>query len=61
MTQQDLEWVFVNAVPMLFDKKNIERQKKVETWLDLYQVTRELGITTESGHPKLNEPINYVI
>lgn len=60
MTQEDSVWIFVNAVPMLFDKRNVERQKKIETWLDLYQLTKELGITPETGQARLKIPINYV-
>jgi len=37
-------WVFVNAVPLLYDKKRVARQLKVEMWLDLAQAVKELGI-----------------
>lgn len=61
MTQENLDWIFVNSVPMLFEKKNIERQKKVETWLDLYQLTKEFNdAITEARMQKSKAPISYV-
>ncbi len=41
---EEFGWVFVNLTPMLYNKRNVERQLKIETWLDLYQLTRELNI-----------------
>lgn len=35
-------WMFVENVPLLFDKERIQRQLKVETWLDLTQLLREV-------------------
>jgi len=43
--KEDLySWLFVNMVPLLYEEKKIERQSKIETWLDLYQIARELNI-----------------
>jgi hypothetical protein len=51
----------VDTVPLLYDKKKVARQLQIETWLDLYQLTKELNITKiESPHTP-NTPINYVI
>jgi hypothetical protein len=53
-------WLFVTTVPLLCEEKKLERQQKIETWLNLYQITRELGIDkTENGYSP-NSPINYV-
>lgn len=61
MTQEDLDWIFVNSVPMLCEKKNIERQKKIETWLDLYQLTKEVNdAITEAKRIEIKPPISYV-
>jgi hypothetical protein len=49
----------VNTIPLLYEEKKIERQSKIETWLNLYELTRELNIPK----PELNaanSPINYV-
>ncbi len=47
---EEFGWVFVNLTPMLYNKRNVERQLKIETWLDLYQLTRELDIEKMGRH-----------
>jgi hypothetical protein len=54
-------WLFVNTVPLLVEEKKIERQSKIETWLDLYQTTRELNIQKPENQNDGNTPMNYVI
>ncbi len=59
--QEDLDWIFVCKIPMLIEKKNIDKQQKIETWLDLYQLTREVdeaiaGFKAEEA----KQPIKYV-
>jgi len=56
---EDYGWLFVAAVPLLCSKKKVERQLKIEEWLDLYQLTRELGIAKRS--PGGRGAIDYVI
>ena len=52
-------WLFVNTVPLLYEEKKIERQSKIETWLNLYELTRELNIQKPEPNTA-NSPINYV-
>ncbi len=52
-------WLFVNTIPLLYEEKKIERQSKIETWLNLYQLTRELNIQ-QSESKGASSPINYV-
>jgi hypothetical protein len=54
-------WLFVNTVPLLVEEKKIERQSKIETWLDLYQITRELNIQEPENSNGTNAPMKYVI
>ena len=54
-------WLFVNTVPLLYEEKKIERQSKIETWLDLYQLTKELNIQKLENQNGANAPMNYVI
>lgn len=37
-------WVFVDNVPLIYDKRRVARQLQVETWLELSQFVRELNI-----------------
>jgi hypothetical protein len=59
--QEAYSWLFVDTVPLLYEEKNIERQNKVETWLDLYQLTRELEVHDPGKRHHGKPPINYVI
>ena len=60
--KEDLySWLFVNMVPLLYEEKKIERQSKIETWLDLYQIARELNIQKPENQNVANAPMNYVI
>ena len=52
-------WLFVNTVPLMYEEKKIERQSKIETWLNLYQLTRELNIQKPELE-SISSPINYV-
>jgi hypothetical protein len=35
-------WVFVDNVPLIYDKRRVARQLQVETWLQLSQLVAEL-------------------
>jgi hypothetical protein len=59
--QELYSWLFVDTVPLLYEEKNIERQNKVETWLDLYQLTKELNLGDPKKRNDGNPPINYVV
>jgi hypothetical protein len=43
----------------MYEEKKIERQSKIETWLNLYQLTRELNIQ-QPDQNRSNSPINYI-
>ncbi len=53
-------WLFVDTVPLLYDKKRVARQLQIETWLDLFQLTKELGIQKIENKHETNS-INYII
>jgi hypothetical protein len=55
-------WVFVDNVPLLYEKKRVARQLQVETWLYLAALVKELKIQdpeTKRRH-KLSTA-NYVV
>lgn len=39
---ESCSWLFVENVPLLFRKEKVAQQLKVETWLDLTQLLKEL-------------------
>jgi hypothetical protein len=44
LAEENLDWIFVNTIPMLFDKTRIAKQQKIETWLNLYEAVKKLGL-----------------
>jgi hypothetical protein len=57
---ESCSWLFVENVPLLFDKERVSRQLKVETWLDLSQLLREIeNEDTDKKSPQ--RVINYVV
>ena len=61
MAEENYGWIFVDTVPLLYDKKKVARQLQIETWLDLYQLTKELNIQKLENSNGANHAINYVI
>jgi len=47
----DYGFLFVNDVPLFYEKKRLARQIQVETWLDLAGVLKELGIDKVEQKP----------
>lgn len=61
MQEENYGWLFVNKTPLLYNKKNVDRQKKIETWLNLYQITRELRINKENLKTHKKSNLSYII
>ena len=61
MAEENYGWLFVDTIPLLCDKKKVARQLQIETWLDLYQLTKELNIQKLENSNGANMAINYVI
>ena len=54
-------WMFVDQVPLLYEKRRVARQLQVETWLDLSQLVKELGIEkTDKTKRNANSALNYI-
>ena len=53
-------WLFVENVPMLFDKERVQRQLKIETWLGLTQLLKE--IKEEDNEKNIHQQaMSYVV
>ena len=61
MAEDNYGWLFVDKTPLLYNKKNVDRQKKIETWLNLYQLTRELKINKPKLKEKTESTLRYII
>ncbi len=59
---EDYGWVFVDNIPLLYDKKRVARQLQVETWLDLTQLVKELKIEQISPRSSVGTPpAGYIV
>ncbi len=61
MKEDTYGWLFVDKTPLLCKKKNVDRQQKIETWLNLYQLTKALGINQSKLKKTKKTSINYII
>jgi hypothetical protein len=61
LAEEAFGWLFVNNVPLLYDKKKVARQFQVETWLDLAQVIRELGIEKLKENRPTTSTASYIV
>lgn len=61
MAEEAFGWLFVDFVPLLCDKKRVARQLQVETWLDLNQLVKELGIENLQNKRDTNPTMSYII
>jgi len=61
MAEETYGWLFVDFVPLLYEKKRVAKQFQIETWLDLSQLVKELNIEN-IGENKRNTPsMSYVV
>lgn len=61
LAEETFGWLFVDFVPLLYDKKRVARQLQVETWLDLNQLVKELGIENLQNKRDTNPTMSYII
>jgi hypothetical protein len=61
MAEETFGWLFVDFVPLLYDKKKVARQLQVETWLDLTQLVKELGIENLQNKRDTSPTMSYII
>jgi len=61
LAEEAFGWLFVDSVPLLYDKKRVARQLQVEMWLDLTQLVKELGIENLQNKQDAHPPMSYII
>ncbi|RLI20160.1 hypothetical protein DRO54_06910 [Candidatus Bathyarchaeota archaeon] len=54
-------WIFVDFIPLLYEKKRVAKQLQIETWLDLSQLVRELGIEKLKKTDKRDRKLSYIV
>jgi hypothetical protein len=60
LSEENFDWIFVNMVPMLCDKTRIAKQQKIETWLNLYQLAKKLGLDNAERQNSVSS-MSYVV
>jgi hypothetical protein len=61
LAEETFGWLFVGSVPLLCDKKKVAKQFQIETWLDLAQVVKELGIEKPAGSKPTAGQTAYIV
>lgn len=54
-------WLFVDFIPLLFEKRKVARQLQIETWLDLTQLAKELGIEKIENNSEKRLQMSYIV
>jgi hypothetical protein len=59
---ESFRWLFVDDVPLLYNKKRVARQFQVEMWLDPSPIIKELKIkNVESSKRDPNPALRYIV
>ncbi len=61
MAEETFGYLFVGNIPLLYEKKKVARQSQVETWLDLAQVVKELGIEKLNENRSTSSNVAYIV
>lgn len=61
LAEASSDWMFIDSMPLLYDKRRIVRQTKVEEWLDLAQVVKELGLERNNENRRDSGLAEYVV
>ncbi|MDH5482425.1 MAG: hypothetical protein OEY22_06060 [Candidatus Bathyarchaeota archaeon] len=62
MAEETFNWLFVDFIPLLCETKRVAKQFKIEMWLDLTQLVKELGIEkTNDAKTGRSQTKGYII
>jgi hypothetical protein len=61
LAEETFGYLFVGNIPLLYEKKKVARQSQVETWLDLAQVVKELGIEKLNENRPTSSNVAYIV
>ena len=54
-------WLFIDGKPLLFERKHVARQVKIDTWLDLAELLKELTLMMPAEGAGLSKRADYVV
>ncbi len=61
LAEETFNWLFVDFIPLLCEKRRVARQLQIETWLDLTQLVKELNIQKTENKRNAHSEISYVV
>jgi hypothetical protein len=61
MIEEPFGWLFVGTIPLLYERNRVAKQVKIETWLNLAQVIKELGIEESKTNQCAQPPTGYIV
>ena len=61
LAEETFNWLFVDFIPLLYEKKRVARQFQIEMWLDLTQLVKELNIDKTENKRNAHSEISYVV
>lgn len=61
MSEEPFGWVFIGSIPLLYERNRVAKQVKIETWLDLAQIVKELGIEKLENKQYAQPPTGYIV
>jgi hypothetical protein len=54
-------WLFVESVPLLFEKRRVARQLQIEVWLDPSPILKMLKIENVGGRKGERPTLDYIV
>ena len=61
LAEETFNWLFVDFIPLLYEKKRVARQFQIEMWLDLTQLVKELNIEKTENKRNAHSEMSYVV
>jgi hypothetical protein len=61
LAEETSNWIFVGFTPLLYERKRVARQSQIETWLDLFQIVKELNIEKAENKNDVHPTISYLV
>lgn len=54
-------WIFVDFIPLIYDKKRLAKQFQIETWLNLAEAVKEFGLEKTEQRKPQTQPTGYIV
>ena len=61
LAEEAFNWLFVDFIPLLYEKRKVARQFQMEMWLDLTQLVKELNIEKTENKRNAHSEMSYVV